>query len=251
VILRPCWSARWTRFSARAGLGYTLAPSTVWQIVKGAGIDPAPRRSGQTWRAFLQSQAKTVLAVDFFHVDTVFLKRLYVLFFIEHGTRRVHLAGVDRGAKFTAAFDAVFTAAGVRIIKSPVGAPRANPIAERWISSARRECLDQMLITGERHLCLVLSEYIDHYDGHRPHRSLQQNPPAGRGHSPGGVPGTCAATGSAALSTNTPSSHSGDMVSGTHREPRERVSGLPLISKRRSSCLSRKFRKCGRAALSG
>src|SRR5207248_5599750 len=65
------------------GLGYTLAPSTVWQILKNAGIDPAPRRSGQTWRAFLQAQAKTILAVDFFHVDTVFLRRLHVLFFIE------------------------------------------------------------------------------------------------------------------------------------------------------------------------
>ena len=204
------------------GLGYTLAPSTIWQILKDAGIDPAPRRSGQTWRTFLQAQAKTVLAVDFFHVDTVFLKRLYVLFFIEHGTRRVHLAGItahpagewvtqqarnlamtlddrasglkflirDRDAKFTTAFDAVFTAVGVRIIKSPVRAPRANAIAERWISSARRECLDQMLITGERHLRLVLNEYVDHYNGHRPHRLLQQNPPAGRALSPGGVPST-------------------------------------------------------------
>jgi putative transposase len=77
-----------------SGLGYTLAASTVWQILKEAGIDPAPRRSGQTWRAFLQAEAKTILAVDFFHVDAVFLRRLYVLFFIEHGTRRVHLAGI-------------------------------------------------------------------------------------------------------------------------------------------------------------
>jgi transposase InsO family protein len=86
----------------------------------------------------------------------------------------------DRDAKFTAAFDAVLTAAGVRIIKTPVRAPRANAIAERWISSARRECLDRMLITGERHLRLVLSEYTDHYDVHRPHRTLCQRPPAGR-----------------------------------------------------------------------
>jgi putative transposase len=144
-----------------------------------------------------------------------------MLFFIEHGTRRVHLAGItahptgewvtqqarnllmnledhvaglkflirDQDAKFTPAFDAVFTAAGVRIIKTPVQAPRANAIAERWIASARRECLDRMLITSERHLRLVLSEYVDHYNAHRPHRALQQNPPAGRAHPPAEVAG--------------------------------------------------------------
>jgi putative transposase len=189
------------------GVGYKVAPSTVWRILRDAGISPAPTRSGQTWRAFLEAQASTILAVDFFHVDTVFLRRLYVLFFIEHGTRRVHLADVtthptgewvtqqarnllmpledradgikflirDRDAKFIAAFDAVLTAADVRIIKTPVQAPRANAIAERWIATARRECLDRLLITGERHLRLVLREYI----AHRPHRTLQQRPPAG------------------------------------------------------------------------
>jgi putative transposase len=199
-----------------AGLGRKVAPSTVWQILKDAGIDPTPRRAGQTWRAFLEAQAKTILAVDFFHVDTVLLRRLYVLFFIERGTRQVHLAGVtahpagewvtqqarnllmklgdqadglkfvirDRDAKFTQAFDAVFAAAGVRVIRTPVRAPRANAIAERWISSARRECLDRMLITGERHLRLVVSEYVEHYNVHRPHRALCQSPPAGREHPP-------------------------------------------------------------------
>jgi putative transposase len=198
------------------GLGCKLAPSTVWQILKDAGIDPAPIRSGQTWRAFLEAQAKTILAVDFFHVDTVLVCRLYVLFFIEHSTRRVYVAGItarptgewvtqqarnllmnldhhadglkflirDRDTKFTSAFDAVFTAAGMRIIKTPVRAPRANAIAERWIASARRECLDRVLITGERHLRLVLAEYTDHYNAHRPHRVLQQSPPAGRPHTP-------------------------------------------------------------------
>ena len=139
-----------------------------------------------------------------------------MLFFIDHGTKRVHLAGItahptservtqqarnllmnlegqadgfkfltrDRDAKLTAAFDAVFTAIGVRIIKAPVQAPRANAIAERWIASARRERLDRMLIMGERHLRLVLNEYIDHHDQHRPHRALQQSPPAGRPHPP-------------------------------------------------------------------
>jgi putative transposase len=199
-----------------AGLGRMIAPSTVWQILKDAGIDPAPRRAGQSWRAFLDAQAKTILAVDFFHVDTVFLRRLYVLFFIEHGARRVHLAGItahptgewvtqqarnllmnlgsqadglkflirDRDAKVTAAFDTVLTAAGVQIIKTPVRAPRANAIAERWIASARRECLDRMLVTGECHLRLVLNEYTNHYNSHRPHRSLDQSPPAGRPHLP-------------------------------------------------------------------
>jgi transposase InsO family protein len=204
-----------------AGLGHKLAPSTVWQILKDAGIDPAPRRSGQTWKAFLDAQAKTILATDFFHVDTVFLRRLYVLFFIEHGTRRVRVAGItahptrewvaqqarnllmdlgdradgvkflirDRDAKFTAAFDAAFAAAGVRIIRAPVQAPRANAIAERWIASARRECLDRMLVIGERHPRLVLSEYVDYYNSHRPHRTLLQNPPAGRAHRPAEVTG--------------------------------------------------------------
>ncbi len=203
------------------GLGYTIAASTVWQILKDAGIDPAPRRSGQSWQAFLEAQAKTILAVDFFHVDTVFLRRLYVLFFIEHGTRRVQLAAItahptgewvtqqarnllmnlegnvedfkflirDRDAKFTTAFDAVFAAAGMRILKTPIRAPRANAIAERWIASIRRECLDRMLITGERHLRLVLGEYTGHYNVHRPHRALQQNPPGGRVHPPGDVAG--------------------------------------------------------------
>jgi putative transposase len=203
------------------GLGHELAPSTVWQILKDAGINPAPQRSRQTWRAFLAAQATTILAADFFHVDTVFLRRLHVLFFIEHGTRRVHLAGItahptgtwvtqqarnllmnldgqadgrkflirDRDTKFSAAFDAVFTAIGIRIIKTPVQAPRANAIAERWIGSARRECLDRMLITGERHLRLVLDEYVDHYNTHRPHRTLQQSPPAGRARPPAQVAG--------------------------------------------------------------
>jgi len=203
------------------GLGRKAAPSTVWQILKDAGVDPAPTRSGQAWRAFLQAQAKTILAADFFHVDTVLLRRLYVLFFIEHGTRRVHLAGItahatgewvtqqarnllmnledqtegikflirDRDAKFTAAFEAVLTAIGLRIIKTPARAPRANAIAERWVGSARRECLDRMLISGERHLWLVLTEYTDHYNSHRPHRALQQNPPAGRADLPADITG--------------------------------------------------------------
>ncbi len=163
----PAWGYRRIH-GELAGLGYKIAPSTVWKILKDAGIDPAPRRTGHTWRTFLAGQATTILAADFFHVDTVFLRRLCVLFFVEHGTRRVHLAGVtahptrawvtqqarnllmdlqgqmdglkflirDRDAKFTPAFDDVFTAIGVRIIKTPIRAPRANAIAERRIASA-------------------------------------------------------------------------------------------------------------------
>lgn len=103
--------------------------------------------------------------------------------------RRRH-GGRDRDAKFTAGFDAAFPAIGVRIIKTPIRAPRANAIAERWIASARRECLDRMLIIGERHLRLVLDEYADHYNVYRPHRALQQKPPAGRVHPAGKVTGT-------------------------------------------------------------
>jgi len=208
---QPSWGDRRIH-GELTSLGCKLAPSTVWKILKDAGIDPAPRRAGLAWRAFLAGQATTILAVGFFHAGTVFLRRLYVLFFVEHGTCRVHLAGVtahpagawviqqarnllmtlegradglkflihDRDTKFTTAFDAVFTAIGVQIIKTPVRAPRADAIAERWIASACRECVDQMLITGERYLRLVLGEYVDHCDTHRPHRTLHQHPPAGR-----------------------------------------------------------------------
>ncbi len=193
------------------GVGHTIAPSTVWKILKGAGVDLAPRRSGPTWKQFLTAQAKGIMAVDLFHVDTVLLHRLYVLFFVEHSRRRVHLAGVtahptadwvsqqarnllmdldngldtfrflicDRDTKFTAAFDTVFAAAGIDILRSPVRAPRANAIAERWVGSVRRECLDRILITNRRHLQQVLTEYIDHFNRHRPHRSLNQRPPDG------------------------------------------------------------------------
>jgi putative transposase len=194
--------------------GTSLRHRRCGRILKDAGIDPAPARSGQSWRAFLEARAKTILATGFFRVDTVLLRRLYVLFFIEHGTRRVRLAGItahpagervtqqarnllmnlgdhadgfrflirDRGAKFTGAFDAVL--AGVRIIRTPVRAPRANAVAERWIAGARRECLDRLLVTGERHLRSVLDEYVDHYNVHRPHRALHQHAPAGRPHPP-------------------------------------------------------------------
>jgi putative transposase len=193
------------------GLGHPVAASTVWKILNSAGLNPAPRRSGPTWRQFLSAQAHAILAVDFAHVDTVFLRRLYILVVIEHGRRRVHLAGItahptgawvtqqarnlfmdlgdcadrfrflirDRDSKFTAAFDAVFAGADIRIIRTPIRAPRANAIAERFIGTMRRECLDHLLITGPRHLDVVLREYVQHFNAHRPHRSLHQHPPAG------------------------------------------------------------------------
>jgi len=204
----PSWGHRRIQ-GELAGLGYPVAASTVWKILHQAGVDPAPRRSGPTWRQFLTTQARSMMACDFFTVDTVFLQRIYVLFFIELATRRVYLAGVtphptgawvaqqarnvlmdiedrvdrlrfllrDRDSKFTAAFDAVFTAIGTEVIRTPPQAPRANAIAERWVGTVRRECTDRMLITGERHLRVVLDGYVRHYNDHRPHQGLSQQPP--------------------------------------------------------------------------
>jgi transposase InsO family protein len=164
-------------------LGHRIAASTVWQILHDTGLDPAPRRSGPSWRQFLTAQAKVVLAVDFVHVDTVLLKRIYALIAVEHGSRRAHLVGVtahptgewatqaarnlrmdladratsvkfllrDRDSRFTRSFDAVFAADSIQILTSPPGAPRANAICERLIGTLRRELLDRMLIVNERH----------------------------------------------------------------------------------------------------
>src|SRR5512132_2379398 len=206
----PTWGYRRVHGELRR-LGYRIGASTVWAILQRAGVDPAPKRSALTWRQFLRAQAKGVLAVDFFTVDTVFLKRLYVLFVVELATRRVHVLGAtphpvgawvaqqarnlvmglddragrfrflvrDRDTKFTAAFDAVFAAEGIEVLTTPVRAPRANAYAERWVGTVRREVLDRMLIFGCRQLQAVLAEYADHYNGHRPHRALGQAPPLG------------------------------------------------------------------------
>jgi hypothetical protein len=181
-------------------MGITTAPSSVWEILKRHGIEPSPRRSGPNWAEFLTAQAKGLMACDFFHVDTVLLRRLYVLVFIHHDTRFVRIAGVtanpvaewvtqqagnlsmeltdqtmafkflirDRDTKFTASFDAVFAAESIKLIKSPVRAPRANAICDGVIGTLRRECLDRMLILGRRHLEAVLAEYVEHYNSHRP-----------------------------------------------------------------------------------
>ncbi|MFC5006749.1 integrase core domain-containing protein [Dactylosporangium cerinum] len=204
----PTWGHRRVQ-GELARLGHRIAASTVWKILHQAGVDPAPRRTGPTWQQFLTAQAHTILACDFFTVDTVLLKRIYVLFFIELATRQVHIVGVaahptgawvtqqarnllldldehasrlrfllrDRDTKFTAAFDVVFTAAGIDVLRTPPQAPKANAFAERWVGTVRRECTDRILIAGERHLLRVLTEYTEHYNRHRPHQSLDQQPP--------------------------------------------------------------------------
>jgi len=193
-------------------MGLRLAPSSVWEILRRHGIDPSSRHAGPTWAEFLRAQASSMLACDFFTVDTVVLRRFYVLFFIELDTRRVYVSGItaspigewvvqqarnlcivlaeqtrpvrflirDRDAKFTASFDEVFHADGIRVIRTPIRAPRANAFAERFVGTVRRECLDRMLIFHRRQLEKVLSEFVDHYNTHRPHRSLDQMSPVPR-----------------------------------------------------------------------
>jgi transposase InsO family protein len=207
----PAWGHRRIH-GELVNLGYSLSAATVWNILTSAGFAPAPRRTGPTWREFCQAQAHTMLACDFFHVDTVLLRRVHVFFAIEVGTRRVHLLGVtryptgdwvtqqarnlimtlddagqsfkflvrDRDSKFTRPFDAVFAGAGTRVLRTPPQAPRANTFAERWIGTARRECLDRLLIVNQRHPIAILDEYVAHYNTHRPHQSLNQSSPLPR-----------------------------------------------------------------------
>ena len=225
-----------------AGLGIHIAPSTVWEILTNAGMPPAPRQAGPTWAQFLHGQAQAILATDFFTVDLLDGTTAYVVAVIEHATRRIRILGVtahpdnawvtqvarnlfmdvdqrvesvkfllrDRDTKFTAAFDAAFTAVGIRIVRSPIQAPRANAIMERWIGSCRRELLDRTLIWNQRHLVHVLREYESHHNEHRPHRSLNQAAPYGPSQRPSPTstpPELPDTTGSAASSTNTRSPH--------------------------------------------
>jgi putative transposase len=214
VVLRlakenPQWGYRRIH-GELATMGVVIAASSVWATLKRHGIDPSPRRSGPTWAEFLAAQAKGLMACDFFHVDTILLRRLYVLVFIHHDSRLVRIAGItakpisdwvtqqarnlsmdladhanavkflirDRDTKFTASFDAIFAADAIRVIRTPVRAPRANAICERVIGTIRRECLDRTLILGRRHLEGVLAEYVEHYNVHRPHRFLDQRAPS-------------------------------------------------------------------------
>ncbi len=197
----PMWGHRRIH-GELVGLGYRVAPATFWNLLRNAGLDPAPRSTGPSWREFCRTQATTMLACDFFTVDTVLLRRIYVFFVLEVGTRRVHILGVtrhptgawvtqqarrfrflvrDRDTKFTASFDAVFADAGIAVLRSPPHAPKANACAERWVSTIRRECLDRMLIFHERQLIHVVTDYESHYNTHRPHRALAQRSPIDSG----------------------------------------------------------------------
>ncbi len=205
----PTWGYRRIH-GELAQLGITIAASTVWATLKKAGIDPAPGRTAESWTTFLRAQAAGIVACDFFTIDTVMLRRYYLLFFIELDTRRVRLAGIttnptgvwttqaarnltmgyerrirflirDGAGQFVAAFDEVFRSDGATIVRTPPYTPVANAYAERWVGTVRRELLDRTLIWNRRQLRQLLRDYIEHYNTHRPHRSLEQRAPDHRG----------------------------------------------------------------------
>jgi putative transposase len=191
------------------GLGVTVSATTVRTWLRAAGLGPVGTRGGMTWREFVRAHRRSMLAVDFFTVETIWLQRLYVLFIIELGSRRVHIAGCtpnptaawvtqqarqltwtlaegpgvfrflirDRDQKFTDSFDEVFRGAGIETIRTPFRAPQANGVAERFVRTIRSECLDWVLILDQPHLEWILSVFAEHYDGHRPHRALALTPP--------------------------------------------------------------------------
>ncbi len=191
-------------------LGIRVSATAIRTTLGRHGLDPTPRQTATTWRAFLRRQAAGIVACDFLTVDTVWLRRLYVLFFIELDTRRVHLAGVtanpnavwvtqqarnlllvlegqgsrvrflirDRDAKLSRGFDDVFRSEGAQVLVTPVQAPNANAFAERWVRTVRTECLDWLLVVSRGHLEQVLRIYVRHYNEHRPHRALGLEPPS-------------------------------------------------------------------------
>ena len=193
-------------------LGVIVSKTSVAAVLRRHHLPPAPRRSGPTWSEFLRAQAKGILATDFFTVDTITLRRLYVLFVIEIDRRRVHLLGVtanpngpwvtqvarnfasdledagrqfqflirDRDTKFTASFDTVLASIGIETIRTPVASPRANAFAERFVRTVRQDCLDHLLVVSQRHLEALLAEYVRHYNEARPHRGLHLDPPLPR-----------------------------------------------------------------------
>jgi transposase InsO family protein len=201
----PTWGYRRIH-GELARLSITIAASTVWAILKTAGINPAPNRASESWTTFLRTQAAGIVACDFFTVDTVMLRRYYVLFFIGVDRRRVHLAGVtayptgawttqaarnfmmyyertirflirDAAGQFVAAFDEVFRSDGTTSLRTPPRTPVANAYAERWIGSVRRELLDRTLVWNRRQPEQLLRGYVKHYNAHRPHRTLGQRAP--------------------------------------------------------------------------
>jgi putative transposase len=190
-----------------AKLGVRISATKIRTVLRANGLGPAPRRAGPTWSQFLKSQAQGIVALDFFTVETVWLRTLYVLFAIELRSRRVRVLGVtrnpdsawvtqqarnlavgerfkeirfvirDRDTKFSGPFDEIFRSEGVNVVKTPIRAPRANAFAERWVRTVRAECLDWMLVLGRRHLEHVLRTYTAHYNLRRPHRGLELKTP--------------------------------------------------------------------------
>jgi putative transposase len=190
-------------------LGIAVSATTVRNTLVKAGLPPAPQRDSQSWRSFLRAHGESILACDFFTVDTVWLRRLYVLAFLSIGSRRIEYVAVtskpatawmlqqarnllmtlddpdrqvrflihDRDAKFPRAFDALLESENIKVIRTPVKAPNANAHVERWVGTIRRECLDRLLILGRRQLEHVLPVYIKHYNAARPHRALDLKPP--------------------------------------------------------------------------
>jgi len=189
-------------------LGHKLAASTVWKILRAAGIDPTRDRTCPTWSAFIRSQSNAILATDFACVDTAMLRRFHVLFVIEVASRRVHLAGItanptgpwttqaarnlmmdfgehhpfkylirDGAGQFTRSFDTVLAGSGITAIRIPPRSPQANAFAERWVRTLRHELLDRTIVWNERQLRALLEEYVEHYNRHRPHRGIQQRAP--------------------------------------------------------------------------